>query len=692
MSWVGGWIGGGDDSGIVVPPIPAPIGAAFVDAAQGGIGIFGDFRTSDEQGGELITSLLTFEEDGQSPARDKCRGLDDLSAPAGCDLPMKGVGIIGRAAIFDPSIPTAMQALDRIPGGSLHSRDMTIKAIVSWDIAAQDDYGSPGAIVARGLGTSTVEYMAFALELVVVDAAARTGSVRMLWHDTAGVLKTQTGAEFIVPSATEFFLLTVTRRWVSLDEVVIRYYANDLLLGEVTSGDGDIAGSVDAMLVVGSRYSGAAYDHFFAGMLDELALANYEMAPEEIGSTWTRIGSLQPDGYRQMLDLFQPGLPISDDPTSRVQTDIRAMGVAIGFADGLVENMRQNMMPDRAYGAVLRRWEGITKQPATPGDSLDTRRARVIGHIRKRDGVSPPGVADALKDLLDVEVENVEVIAFDNTQRDDFAALEYERWRARPETDWDVIGGELRVQAAAGSFPWDADMRGGGAKSSLIAVEPPRAVVGASPVNQIAMVASMDPHTLPANSEAGLVLWDWPNHDVLFFGLRNVAGSFKVGYQRYRDGVALDATWQILATTSLAKHWFLIRPPSAAFSGAAEDQDYDLCYSTVGIAEANLTSVTRTWARRLGWAGCYFRTFAATAGAADARFGAFAFRNGLGSRPFYWYAYRNPSHPGAPDLTGAEAVLRRMRHAFTQAHVITQLSVLTDDPACLTDRTPLGAL
>lgn len=683
---------GGMSGPLTETPTIEPSSLTPSDATQGGIGIYGTFRTRDDEEGELITTLLRFDEgddpisgDG-SPARDMCRGLDDAYAPTGFALPTKTIGAVGLAALFDGT--TAYEAKDLISGGTLHTRNVSVMAILSFDVVAQNAAGTPGTIIARGLGTSVSEYMPFAIELEVIDPTTRETGVRFLWQNLSGVLKTQTAASFIAPESG-FFQITATRRWVALDEVSLRYYVNDRIIDEVTSVDGEIGGGTAGHTNVGTRYTGAAYEQLFFGAIDEIAIFNYEVSLEEIEATWLRISKYQPDGYRQIRDLMPPNLPISDDPDTQVQTDLRTLGMALGFASARVENMRDNMMPDRAYGPVLQAWERITEQPPGPSDSIDRRRRRVVGHLSQRAGVSPPGVRTALEELLDCDGDDLEIIAFDNTIRDDFATLDDQRWRAQPAANWTADANTLRGQVGAGDYTAPLDFR-----SCVVPFENPRGNVNdTTTLGGLHFFTAMQATLLPANTEAGIMAWDFATNTALLFGRRNEGGVMKLGWQGYENGLSLGA-FTVLATGGAAglKHWLRVIPSEDQTGIAAAEQKYDLAWATVSSAEADFTTSTVTWRRRFGWAGYYMRSFATAASGIDVRFDELALRNSKGTRPFYFYVYRDPALGGSPDIAGANRVLQRMAHAFTHAYVIESLSLLTDDPGSVVDGGPLGGL
>src|SRR6185312_13580046 len=113
----------------------------------------------------------------------------------------------------------ALDGLDVTPGASLATRDVTLQAILSWDLVAQNAYGQDGTIVARGKGGSSAEYVAYALELHVVNVALQIGELRMWWQDTAGAVHAQPGGQFVLPPPGAFVMVSAVRRWVSSTDV-----------------------------------------------------------------------------------------------------------------------------------------------------------------------------------------------------------------------------------------------------------------------------------------------------------------------------------------------------------------------------------------------------------------------------------------------------------------------------------------
>lgn len=654
---------------------------------------------------ELITALLRFTETPGMLFHDEAGGLDELAIQTtGFTVNATGVtpGAVGQSIVIDARTPSnAMAGVDLAVAGTLHTRDVSIQALIAWDYSAQLDAGAfNGTLIVRGKGNVLAEYISFAVELRAIGSTI--GEIGMYWQTTAGVMKSQIGAQFVIPAADvdsdvwNFFQLTCTRRWVSSSEVSIRYYINGQLIGDVLSADGDIGGSTTGTTIVGCRFNGGVYDPLtgIVAAVDELMIKNYEMSREEIEADWLRISKYQPDGYRQMREAMPPGIPISDDPSSTPQTDLRSMGLVLGLADSLNENMRANIMPDRAYGDTLIRWEGITKQSPKAGDSLDTRRKRVVGRIASHAGYSLGGIAAALAPMLACAPGQLQLFAFSNTITDIFVSLPVEKW-SDITAGVDVTGGKLRIQGAgAASYIFD-----GATRAQLYAALPVDGDRQGLCVGG-AMYARLSFTLFPANSEAGIVYFDWANGNYIFFGVRNTAGVIQVGYQRFSLWAPTDPAWVVLATTSAIDHYLRIADEHSLYTGffiggGPGTTKFDLSWSTIGNSpESDFTTQTNIVAQsNFNRAGFYFRTIGVLGSAADVRFANdFQLRIGNGRRPYRLYVYRDPAIPGRPDVQGANAVLATMKHGYTHAAVITSKSLLCDSSSSGCDLGPMGCL
>jgi len=635
-------------------------------------------------------ALLHFREtDATLLPTDDVGALHDLDVDAGLTMPPVAAAFTGFGRAFSPGF--AVDATDVVPGSTLATRDLTIRTLIAWDVNGQSVYGQPGTIVARGKGNAPGEFVSYGLELRVVNLPLGVGELRMWWQDTAGNVRTQLGGQFIAPGPDAYMMLTAVRHWVSSSQVELRYYAGDQLLADLVSSDGDIGGGTTGTFCVGTRYAGGAPSRFLVGVIDELQVLNYEITAEETAATWDRMARLQPRGYRAIRDLLPPRAPISDDPGSRFQKLLRIAGHAVGYAAAQAENVRRNLLPDRAYGPALERWEGsIVGESPGPADTAPKRRKRVTSHFSQRAGSSMLGVQAALAELLAIAPSQLQFLGFDNTQREDWSAgLRIERWRADPPAQWTIANGALRVQAASGAnLLFNGTTRNW--YSCLLSVDAtPSWLPGAPSCDAVLQVT---PATLPPGAEVGLVFWDWGRVNGFFVGVRNSGGALQVASERFLRAVSQGVT--VHATTSLTSHWLqltqntsdLIQDPTGESL-----QPHTVRWSTTGPTTGFSSAGAIPFSYCVNWIGMYARANVTAIGTAlDASFGAVAVRSPRGTRPFHWYVYRDPALPGTPDLVGARAALGRLGQAFTVVGVITSKSVLFDDVNTGFDSEPCG--
>ena len=592
----------------------------------------------------------------------------------------------GRGRQFVAGALTGLVAQDLVAGSTLASRDLSIQAIISWDIAAQNTAGFAGILYARGKSGSVAERLSGAIELVVINAALGIGAIRWRWQTSAGSDSVQLGGYF-APPASGFLMLTATRRWVSSSQVILRYYLGDRLLAEIDSFDGDIPGGTTGTTQIGARsFNGTNYSWHFAGVIDELRAVDRELTIHEIAATYRRITSTQPSAYQLARELHPPGLPISSDPASRVQRETRIWGDVLGFAAAQGENVRENILPDQAYGEPLAQWEAIVKQPPRPGDSIDTRRARVVGRMRQRQGVSLTGLGAALTELVATDVANLEFLAF--------TPMLAERWdqaecyQLEPAAQW-TAGATLRAQLAAGTKLFD-----GNARDWYTATTPIAAAPSYPEGTGARILAKITPTTIPANGEAGAFFGDWVRGNYLLFGIRNAAGVYQLVTERFVGWVSQGVT--VRATTSLIAHWLHLAhtdPRGASGAGfSASSWNFSAAWSTTSQLAGYTTYTGIAHAPFFQWAGFYARTFAAaTAAALDVTFDEGLVIAPAGDRSLRFYVYRNPALAGSPDSLGAHAVIAGMKHAHTEGTTIASKSLLCDDLTMGCDRGPMGA-
>lgn len=634
--------------------------------------------------------LLRFDEelDEEFP-RDAAGNLEDLS-PAGGDaqvlaqlvMPVVTFGACGRARLFDPAVNwTGLGSRDRVSGSTLLTRDISIQVVLSWDAEQQDLGGAigPGNIISRGVDylgpPDPAQFVSWGLQIDVVNAATFTGQLRWIWQDVAGVVKLQTGAQFTI-MPTQFTMLTATRRWISPTEVLMRYYIGDLLIGEVTSVDGSIGGGTTGTTQIGTRGVGAVNERFFAGVIDEIMVLGRELTLEEIEATWLRITRYQPLGYQLLREMHDQGFPLPSDLGSDVQMDLRMTGNALGYAAAIAEDVRSNILPQRAYGSVLEEWETACRVTPEPKQDVDTRRSRVLAKIRQRRGSSIPGLQDALVGLLGGGAsDDLEFVAFDNTVRDGFSEMETERWDISPAASWAAPAGTARSSPAAGTY-----LMSGVDRNWLTA----RISIGG--LGRQAHVLSKIAMTTPqAGLEVGIFMADYASNHFLLLGLRDDAGTFKIVTEGFiasiSQGLVVQATpganpanlWLHLYQTSTDGTWKAARSTTSGTTGF-----------TVGADIIHPTEVA--------WAGMYVRSTAATAGAAQVNVDDLVVRSPFDTRPFNAYVLLDDSLGFSPDIFGAHSVVSSIGHAFVHSAFITSRSLLCDDVDSGCDMGPMGGI
>lgn len=633
--------------------------------------------------------LLRFDEsaDAIHPA-DAAGTLTDLDPFTGGATASVVDGVIGKARLFSPASFHGFVATD-LPGrSSLLTRDVTVQVVLSTDIVAQSAAGTPGCIIARGNsggGIAAANFTAYALELVVVDVPSFTYSMRWIWQSIAGVFKTQTGAQFsLAPPGSAFTMLTATRRWISPTEVLLRYYIGDILIGQVTSADGDIGGGTTGQMQIGCHVQGGANNHF-AGRIDELLVLDHEITREEIENTWLRITLYQPLGYQVLREMHDPGFPLPTDPGSRVQRDLRMIGNALGYAAAAAENVRANILPQRAYGSTLEDWEETVRVTPEPNQDIDTRRARVLAKIRQRRGCTIPGLEDSLVGLLGGgSVDDLEFLAFSNQIDSDFTAIDPLRWDAAPSTAAiSVVSGRASFQPGPGVFFMDGT------------VWPPtwvrmRQTVGGNGVQAHALTKLVIV-TPQSGMEAGIYFENAITRDYLMLGLRDIGGTFRVYTQSIVGGVAAAAVEQVNLGSNPAAIWLHLYMPEPGIGILPEGFSiWKAAWSTTSATTGFTVSADITHPSVAHWSGCYLRAIAVLGAGPRADFDDHILYAPFSGRPFNAYVMLDRALGFSPDIDGMDSVIGAIKHAFVDGCFITTPAFLAGDPDSRAGHGPTG--
>lgn len=624
---------------------------------------------------------------------DELGALGDLAPLAGSTLPVVVDAWAGRGRAFTAA--TGLAAADAVVGGSLLTRDVTIQAILNWDFDAQA--GSLGTICARGRGGSASEYVAYALELRVVNAALRIGEVRWWWQDLVGNVETATGGQFVAPTSG-FFLLTATRRWVSSTSVEMAYYVGDRKIGDAASTVGQIGGGVSGTFTLGLATVLGSDTNRLIGVIDQLMIFDEELSPEQIEATWKRLILYQPRGYAAINELMPDGWPLSDDPGSRWQRLQRVVGHALGFATAQAENQRANALPNRAYGPVLEDWEKTTGQTLRPGLGRPQRQRRVLAKLRQRAqgteggaGVSVPAITTLLSELLDCGAAQLEVLGFSPTVRDNFpytggADIRPQRWQTRG-AGWTVpVGGGLRFSDSAITIPYDGTTHNW--RTTITSMQ--------NKGRACHILAKMLITDLSGSGEAGLVFLDKVTNHTLLLGLQKNGSNWRIVVESFIGGVSqgLDVVHSFGASMpNTLWLWLSQQDPGGGgpnFETLEEEASYQLAWSTTSETSGYSIDSGLLHPAKFTWSGVYMRS--TTASNFFIRFETIVTRNPFSERGNTFYIYRDPNLPGEPDIVAAHHLIQSVKQAHTRGTVITTKDLRCNENGSGCNQGPMGAL
>lgn len=616
--------------------------------------------------------LLRFDESAKLQPSDALGNLDDLGTQTGIVAPPRVSAWTGFGRQFSQASTHGLVAPDKSSNGTLLQRDVTIQALISLTLT-----GASGlqTIIARGLNDGTAsERYAYGLELQEQSGFPGFVEVRWYWQDSSGTTKTQAPGVFKSPGDGVQFMLTATRRWESSTRVVVRYYVNDILIAELVSADGDISGGTTGHTTIGARKATGSYGRYLNGVIDELLVLDNELSIEEIRHTWKRLTDYQPGGFDTFAGLAPPGSRWTKNPGNDIGKKAKIVAQLLGMAVAGAEEIRALILPDAGPLEIVARWESILDLSARPGDSLDRRRARILGFLAREEGFDVPTVQQALSEPMDLDPADIQILEFTNTVTDDFATTIGSQWFNSGGATWSIVAGELQAFAALG-----ADLRA--APFLLQAAEPHRIYVSAK-------LGAQDFIAMPSATFFGLALFDRAANSSLLFGILNNGGDPKICYRITVRGVVTTSgvgPFVVLNSPVLdgfdQAGPFWLRIATSQDPGFVDDGTLTLSYSITGPS-SGFTDVAINTGVTSGWTLAGFAVFSLVASIGDsltAKFDDFVLHNADSVRPFCWYAYRNPALAGNPDMGGADALVQRMKPAYTHAAALAVLSCICDD-------------
>ncbi len=566
---------------------------------------------------------------------------------------------------------------------------MTLQFIVAFDLTAQDSAGVPGTMLSLGFRDSSPgEDLQLLVELDSVDEPTNRGNVRMRWEDTSGVIEgTNVGADLIFPETVggiaQPLLITVVREWRSDTDVIVRYYANDIFLGKDNSATGLIGGVAGATILMGVRGDGAGgFENLFQGTIEATNIFERIMTAEEIRQIARLIAVHGPAGYEIIKALVPEGV-WSIDPDSLVQRELFVEGQLTGSVLSKAAELVEDFLPDRAW-SFLTDWEDIFSLPPNPGDTLATRRNRILSFLKANEGHTIDGVKNALVPTFDLLASQIEILEFTETLEDGFTTAISDFWQQVPNGHTIAqAAGVLTVTAGIGTHHRFDVISGDHAPHLKANIDRDEREV--DPPDDAEASVLIDNESLTTDDEtlAGIVMYDQVANDLVIWGIYATGGgTITLGEVQISSGVQAAI---ISRGAAPARPFHL----NIKHTGGG---NYQL--GTATAAARNIVTVVATVSGPSDPAFVLIGLFGLVAGgptAADALdFDDFRLFTPLGLRVFNWYAFRDPVLSGTPDIPGANKVVQRIKPAHTQAAAVQIRALLTDDPDSLLDTGPLG--
>lgn len=623
--------------------------------------------------------MLRFDEpDSQVLPSDEAGSLLDLGPDTGASLPALTAALHGQGRQFGAGV--GLVAEEDVAGTTRLLRSLTMEAVINLEGGAQAD--GTYTILARGLSGSAAERRLYGLQ--IVRGAGPVYTLQAFAQETGGGAATIGGATFTLPLESNgsaylsrFFYVACTREWVSDSLATYRYYVNGVQVGStVTSTDADFTEGDGGSFTIGCRGDGVGgYENHFLDVIDCVRVSVGVRSAEEIRHEFVRLFVDPAHGYALQKSMLPPG-PYSEDAGSHIQREIMVEGDGQALTIGLIRELRDLFLPDSTF-RFLSRWEKVCSIVPRPADSIETRRARVIGHLRKIHGFTREEIVKAVADLLDQDEADVQIVEVSNRQTDDFEdASVGDEWlqNASAGTITEASGDLVLAAQNTDDVRWTASVNAA-------------VYVRTTPQNPEGMhvMAKLDAWTLTdQNDLIGLLWYDALTGDWHVFGISRINNP---GDETFTQRKRISGTvTEVQYTTPPAGPIYLrmLREDGGTLAIGYSTTGWEGPWTTIATGLATVADPAWVGLALIGGSS-------SSSGTKSGAFDEFRIWNPNSRSPFHWFIYRDPGDPGTPDIAGAQAVVDRMKPAHTEGDVTQSLSALCDDEYSLCDRTPLGA-
>lgn len=547
------------------------------------------------------------------------------------------------------------------------SRSFTVDAVLTFNT---DPVGAE-TLFNRGLTTSSAER-----QLLCCQFLRSVNTLRFLWEDPAGLPHTADVTGVVMPSGPLY--VAFVREWRSPTDVECLAYVNGRLVGTVTSTDGDIEDGDSGEVMVGARYNGVAYVDYLAAEVDELRVAQGARSAEEIEHTYKTLFEYPTWGFELIRNSSPPGTSYPDNPESKVLRNQMIEGDAMALAWSKLDELALFYHPDVAW-SQLEHWEKITRIAPLPTDSIQMRRDRIVGHLRKVAGFSRTGIREAVYGVLGfTEPDDVPLVEVSNKVHDPLTSLAV-WWYQVPNAGTITTGGVDVTLALQGGD----DGRWSHLVDAAVRLEIPTAAPG-----RVEVVVAIERATLASlavGSFAGLFArgTDLANADL--FGVFNDLGTLKFSRRSIVGGVSTTSAIGI-PVPACTKLWLRMKRSTGGtwdFAWRLDGSGYFGTWTQEFILVASASAVQM--------AGLFLEADTnPSAGVQAVDFTDWRLWCPDSRNVYNWYIYVDPIALPEADLSGAQVIIDKMKPAHTNGRVIQSLIMLCDDPYSLCDRDPLG--
>lgn len=661
-------------------------------------------------------ALFRFQEsDGVLPA-DALGNLHDLSIDTGLAMPaMASSTFTGRGRRFVNGAHNGFVTTDASDLGTLQKHDASVQAILSLDAATSAVH----TVYARGTNSGALaDRIALGLQVRVTTSGMY--EARLFHHDENGTFQLMPPGVFQPLGTGKLFLLTATRAWLGRDRVVVRYYVGETQIADILTSHGSIAGGTQARTTVGVRGNAGAWTDYLCGVIDELAVYNYELSPGEVRQTWRRMTQHQPAGVDMFVGLEPPGVPWYDDPGNEIGKIVKTVGQSVGLKVAAAEELKDLWLPGSpAPLDVIGRHEDLAG--VVPGrlDSLDQRNARLLMLAQSPTDEAIPTMLDLFAERFGQDIgqgsAELEVIEIRNTFTPVLdsslgATLDPELWTT---DNLGNAGAQFVVSAQhrlAISSANGQDLRYAAARLGVHARMPidvgEAGPENNSPLNKpgrwYAQTKIDDYDSLAQGTGVGMVFASLGRGEHTWLGIyrHTVAEAAPNTWDVYlrvrgRDGTVQETTLAFSLAPKLGAGvavWLRIRPHVGVVFGGGGQVTYDLYASIEGPESGfELLSNVSTVQGAPEWMGWSIISTIAAPLDSYANVSHLSCFCPDSLRTFSWYVFRDANEYGAVNPEPARKLFQRVKHAHTVGGVCQSKSVIYDDAILgLYDAGPMG--